>query len=69
MAQLAQLGYRIVIYPGGTARAVARTLQGYFHSLKHTQTTVPWRDQMLDFQALNDVIGTPELMQHSERYR
>jgi len=68
-AQLTELGYRIVIYPGGTARAVAHTLQGYFQSLKREQTTAPWRDRMLDFQTLNNLIGTPELMQRSERYR
>jgi len=69
MAQLEALGYRIVIHPGGTARAVARTLRDYFQSLKQAQTTAPWRDQMLDFQGLNNLIGTPELMQRSERYR
>jgi len=69
MAQLEELGYRIVIHPGGTARAVARTLQDYFQSLKRAQTTAPWRDRMLDFQELNDLIGTPELMRRGERYR
>src|SRR5262245_15426981 len=58
--ELAQRGFRIVIYPGGTARAVAHTLLGYYASL-HTQgSTAPWRDRMLDFDALNGLIGTPE---------
>ena len=30
----AQRGFRIVIFPGGTARAVAHTLQGYYASLQ-----------------------------------
>lgn len=67
-AQLEEIGYRIVIFPGGTARAVARTLQDYFQSLKRAQTTAPWQDKMLDFQAINDLIGTSELIERGKRY-
>ena len=65
---LTQLGYRIVIFPGGTARAVAHTLQGYYGSLREHGTTAPWRERMLDFETLNKLIGTPELMAQSKRY-
>jgi 2-methylisocitrate lyase-like PEP mutase family enzyme len=65
---LTQLGYRIVIFPGGTARAVAHTLQGYYGSLRAHGTTAPWRERMLDFETLNALIGTPELMAESKRY-
>lgn len=65
---LTQLGYRIVIFPGGTARAVAHTLQGYYGSLREHGTTAPWRERMLDFETLNALIGTPELMADSKRY-
>jgi 2-methylisocitrate lyase-like PEP mutase family enzyme len=61
-------GFRIAIFPGGTARAVAHTLQGYYASLKQHRTTEPWRDRMLDFDGLNAVIGTPELMALGKRY-
>lgn len=61
-------GFRIAIFPGGTARAVVHTLQGYYASLKRSRTTEPWRDRMLDFDGLNDVIGTPELMALGKRY-
>jgi 2-methylisocitrate lyase-like PEP mutase family enzyme len=50
-AELGARGFRIVIFPGGTARAA------------------PWRDRMLDFDALNAVIGTPELLQAGTRYQ
>lgn len=66
--QLAALGFRIVIFPGGTARAVAHTLQGYYGSLRQHGTTAPWKDNMLDFDGLNDVIGTPELLEQGRRY-
>ena len=61
-------GYRIAIFPGGTARAVVHTLQGYYASLHRHRTTEPWRPRMLDFEALNEVIGTPELMSTGSKY-
>ena len=66
--ELAQRGFRIVIFPGGTARAVAHTLAGYYGSLKAHGSTAPWRGQMLDFDGLNGVIGTPALLQQGRRY-
>jgi 2-methylisocitrate lyase-like PEP mutase family enzyme len=67
-AELQARGFRIVIFPGGTARAVAHTLQGYYASLHQHQTTAPWQKQMLDFDGLNEVIGTRELMATGKRY-
>jgi 2-methylisocitrate lyase-like PEP mutase family enzyme len=65
---LGRLGFRIVIFPGGTVRAIARTLQAYFASLREHQTTAPWQDRMLDFDQLNQLIGTPELLELGARY-
>ena len=66
--QLQTRGFRIAIFPGGTARAVAHTLQGYYASLLAHGTTAPWRDRMLDFDGLNALIGTPELLAQARRY-
>ena len=66
--ELGDRGFKIVIFPGGTARAVAHTLQGYYGSLHAHQTTTPWRDQMLNFAELNQLIGTPELLAHGKQY-
>ncbi len=66
--ELQQRGFRIAIFPGGTARAVAYTLQSYYASLHTHQTTAPFKDQMLDFDGLNTLIGTPELMALGSRY-
>ena len=60
--ELQSRGFRIAIFPGGTARAVAYTLRRYYASLQANKTTAPWREQMLDFDGLNELIGTPELM-------
>jgi 2-methylisocitrate lyase-like PEP mutase family enzyme len=66
--ELTRRGFKIVIFPGGTARAAAHALQGYYGSLKQAGTTAPWRDRMLDFDQLNDVIGTPALLEQGKRY-
>ncbi|MFC6282832.1 MULTISPECIES: isocitrate lyase/PEP mutase family protein [Polaromonas] len=67
-SQLGQRGFRIVIFPGGTVRAVTHTLQAYYGSLHQNQTTEPWQSQMLDFDGLNEVIGTPQLLETGKRY-
>ncbi len=61
-------GFKIAIFPGGTARAVAHTLQGYYASLKRHQTTLPWAQKMLNFDGLNEVIGTQALLKLGRRY-
>jgi 2-methylisocitrate lyase-like PEP mutase family enzyme len=66
--ELGRRGFRIVIFPGGTARAVAHTLAGYYASLRHNGSTSPWRGQMLDLDGLNAVIGTAQLIAQGRRY-
>jgi 2-methylisocitrate lyase-like PEP mutase family enzyme len=66
--QLWRRGFRIVIFPGGTARAVAHTLAGYYASLREHGSTGPWRSRMFDFDGLNAVIGTAELLERGRRY-
>ena len=66
--ELQARGFGIAIFPGGTARAVAHTLQGYYASLHQHQTTAPYQNRMLDFDGLNKVIGTPELLALGKGY-
>ncbi|MEI7783005.1 MAG: isocitrate lyase/phosphoenolpyruvate mutase family protein, partial [Betaproteobacteria bacterium] len=68
VAALGELGYRIVIFPGGTARAVSHLLRRYYASLHQHQTTAPFKDEMLDFDQLNGLIGTPELLELGKKY-
>ncbi len=65
---LGEIGYRIVIFPGGTARAVAHTLRGYYASLHNHHSTAPFKDAMLDFDQLNELLGTPELLALGQQY-
>lgn len=67
-ASLEALGYSIAIFPGGTVRALAHGLADYFASLKASGTTAPYRDRMLDFQGINDLLGTDEMLANGKRY-
>jgi 2-methylisocitrate lyase-like PEP mutase family enzyme len=61
--ELGAMGFRIVIFPGGTVRALAFALRGYYASLKQHGGTGPWRGSMLDFDGINELIGTAQLME------
>ncbi|MFT8244860.1 isocitrate lyase/PEP mutase family protein [Roseomonas sp. BN140053] len=67
-AELGAMGYRIAIFPGGTMRAVAHTLLAYFASLREHGTTDPFRPRMLDFAALNGVLGTDAILRDAAQY-
>jgi len=67
-AELKALGFSLVIFPGGTVRALAHTLSGYLDSLKEHGTTLPWRDAMYDFTKLNQLVGTPKMLELGKSY-
>jgi len=67
-ATLQALGFALVIFPGGTVRALTHALSDYFASLRQHGTTAPFRNRMLDFAALNELIGTPEMLALGRRY-
>jgi 2-methylisocitrate lyase-like PEP mutase family enzyme len=67
-AELEAIGFALVIFPGGIVRALAHHAAGYYASLAANGTTEPFRNQMLDFDGLNRVIGTPEMIALGKRY-
>ncbi len=67
-AALGELGFRIVIFPGGTVRFLAHQLQRYFGTLQREGSTASLQGQMHDFDSLNAVIGTPELLDLGRQY-
>lgn len=66
--ELQARGFKLAIFPGGAARAVAHALQGFYGSLQQHQTSAPWKDKMLDFDGLNRVIETDQLLALGKRY-
>lgn len=67
-ADLQDMGYALSIFPGGTVRAVAAQLTDYYASLKSHGSTTPFRNRMLDFDGLNGLIGTPEMLELGKNY-
>lgn len=65
---LGGLGFRLVIFPGGIVRALARAAQDYYGSLRQHGTNEPFRTRMFDFTALNRLVGTPDMLALGERY-
>ncbi|MEO1494232.1 MAG: isocitrate lyase/phosphoenolpyruvate mutase family protein [Pseudomonadota bacterium] len=66
--QLQELGFAAVIFPGGIVRAQAALTQDYYRSLITHRSNAPFADRMLDFDGLNRIIGTDEMLAHGKRY-
>jgi 2-methylisocitrate lyase-like PEP mutase family enzyme len=67
-SELEALGFALVIFPGGIVRALGHMASEYYASLAAHGTSEPFRNRMLDFTGLNDLIGTPELLAAGKRY-
>jgi 2-methylisocitrate lyase-like PEP mutase family enzyme len=67
-AELHALGFQLVIFPGAVVRAVTRTLQEFYDSVMTHGGTAAFQNRMLDFDGLNEAIGTPELLATGRRY-
>jgi len=67
-ADLEALGFALVIFPGGIVRALARVAEDYYATLNAHGTTEPFRNRMLDFDGLNALIGTPEMLALGKTY-
>ncbi len=67
-SKLEELGFALVIFPGGIVRTLAKTAADYYASLAAHGSTQPFRGRMYDFAALNDVIGAPQLIALGKRY-
>jgi 2-methylisocitrate lyase-like PEP mutase family enzyme len=66
--ELEAMGFALVIFPGGIVRAFGRFASEYYASLAAHGTSDPFRDRMLDFNGLNDLIGTPDMLALGKRY-
>jgi 2-methylisocitrate lyase-like PEP mutase family enzyme len=62
------MGFSLVIFPGGVVRAVAPAARAFYDALMRDGTTASLRERMLDFDGLNAVIGTPEMLARGKTY-
>ncbi len=67
-SELDALGFSVVIFPGGIVRALAKTAEDFYASLRKHGSTDAFRARMFDFEALNRLIGTPEMLARGKRY-
>jgi 2-methylisocitrate lyase-like PEP mutase family enzyme len=67
-AELESLGFALVIFPGAIVRTLAKAAEDFYGSLKAHSSTEPFRARMFDFDALNRLIGTPEMLERGKRY-
>ena len=66
---LAEIGYKIVIFPGGAVRAIAHHLTDYFGQLLTNGNNTKFSKKMYDFNGLNDIIETNELLNLGVKYQ
>jgi 2-methylisocitrate lyase-like PEP mutase family enzyme len=67
-SELELLGFAFVIFPGGIVRALAKAAEEFYGSLKEHGSTDTFRPRMFDFDALNRLIGTPEMLERGRHY-
>ena len=66
--ELETIGFSLVIFPGAIVRVLARAADEFYTALAAKGTSESFRDRMYDFTALNDVIGTPEMIALGKQY-
>jgi 2-methylisocitrate lyase-like PEP mutase family enzyme len=67
-SELQALGFALVIFPGGIVRTLAKAAEEFYASLKAHGSTEPFRARMFDFEAINRLLGTPEMLERGARY-
>ena len=66
--ELETLGFALVIFPGAIVRTLAKAAEDFYASLKAHNSTDPFRARMFDFDALNRLIGTREMLERGKQY-
>jgi len=67
-SELQGMGFSLVIFPGAMVRIQTHAALHYLQWLKEHGDTNGLRDRMLDFPALNRLLGTDELIAQGKRY-
>ncbi|MDA9930860.1 oxaloacetate decarboxylase [Alphaproteobacteria bacterium] len=67
-ADLHELGYRVVIYPGAFVRALTHLGTAFYGDLLASGSTASWQEKMLDLGGLNALLGTTDLLEAGKSY-
>jgi 2-methylisocitrate lyase-like PEP mutase family enzyme len=66
--ELQALGFSMVIFPSALVRSFAHMAGEFFGTLARHGTTEPFRDRMFNFQQVQELVGTPEMLEAGRRY-
>lgn len=67
-AELQELGYSVVIFPGAIARVVSKAVSEFMAHLHKAGTTRDYLDHMFIFDELNTILGLKEMRDREQRY-
>ena len=67
--ELGRIGFRLVIFPGGTVRAAAHALRDYLTALRRDGTTAAFSNRMFDFNGLQGMLGTRSILDAAKKYQ
>lgn len=66
--ELQEIGFRLVIFPGGIVRAIAHAAEAFYASLAIHGSTTEFRENMFDFNQINLRVRTAEALQRAAGY-
>ncbi len=67
-AELADLGFQLILYPLAGLYASAKALQTVFDTLRTDETTTRGADALIAFDAFNEIIGVDQKFELAERF-
>lgn len=67
-ADIAELGFAVIIMPIGTLLAATAAMQSFLARLKQAGTPAPFAEELMGFGAFTDLIGLPEIVDLEARY-
>ncbi|MDB5568993.1 MAG: carboxyvinyl-carboxyphosphonate phosphorylmutase [Hyphomicrobiales bacterium] len=65
---LQDMGFSLVIFPGGIVRALARAAQDFYGTLARDGQSNGFANRMFDFDGLNALLGTSDILARGKRY-
>jgi 2-methylisocitrate lyase-like PEP mutase family enzyme len=68
VGELAELGFRLVIYPGAMVRVISFAAAAYLQELKDKGTTAGMLDRMNQFDQIMDLVGLQESIAEGKAY-
>jgi 2-methylisocitrate lyase-like PEP mutase family enzyme len=66
--ELEAIGFSIVIFPGAIVRAFGYMASEFYGSLAAHGSNEPYRNRMLDFKGINELVGTSDMIALGQRY-